>query len=121
MTQHSDLVTLLGGRIRALRKQKKLTILTLATICSISEKHLGQIERGKSNASLDLIEKITNALGISTYDLFVQYNHSTKNDNVAMHDNLNDKEIIKELYSIIENVDGELLQRIHRVVKACQD
>jgi len=121
MIQRSNLIISLGERIRTLRKQKKFTLLTLATTCDISEKHLGQIERGKSNATIDLLEKIAAALDVPTYALLISYTDSIANDVVASPNKIDDKEITSALQHIIENANGEVLQRIYRVVKACQN
>lgn len=55
----------LGRRIRAQRKQMKMTQEELAEKAEISNSFLGHIERGTRKASLDTLVKICNALKAS--------------------------------------------------------
>ena len=55
----------LGKRIRAQRKQMKMTQEELAEKAEISNSFLGHIERGTRKASLDTLVKICNALKAS--------------------------------------------------------
>lgn len=55
----------LGKRIRAQRKQQKMTQEVLAEKAEISNSFLGHIERGTRKASLDTLVKICNALKVS--------------------------------------------------------
>lgn len=54
----------LGERIRALRLARKLSQEQLAGLATISAKHLGEVERGKSNTSIDVLSAIASALGV---------------------------------------------------------
>lgn len=54
-----------GQNVRHYRKQKKLTLETAAELCDISSRYLGRIERGKTSAGIDTIEKISRGLGVS--------------------------------------------------------
>ena len=55
----------LGMRIRAQRKQMKITQEELAERAEISNSFMGHIERGTRKASLDTFVKICNALRVS--------------------------------------------------------
>ena len=66
----------LGKRIRAQRKQMKMTQEELAEKAEISNSFLGHIERGTRKASLDTLVKICNALKASP--------------NLLLQDSLND-------------------------------
>ena len=55
----------LGTRIRAQRKQMKMTQEELAEKAEISNSFMGHIERGTRKASLDTLVKICNALKAS--------------------------------------------------------
>jgi len=57
-------------RIKELRKIKGLTQEELGEIANLSYKFVGELERGKVNVSLDSLDRITRALGISMGDLF---------------------------------------------------
>jgi transcriptional regulator with XRE-family HTH domain len=61
---------LLGTRIRALRKQKALTLKQLANKTSLSVSLISQIELGKSAASVSTLRKLAAALASTLSDLF---------------------------------------------------
>ena len=61
---------LLGARIRALRKQKTLTLKQLANKTSLSVSLISQIELGKSAASVSTLRKLAAALASTLSDLF---------------------------------------------------
>lgn len=55
-----------GERVRAHRKERGLTIEQLAEAADLSNNHVSEIERAKSNPRLDTIGAIAEALGLST-------------------------------------------------------
>jgi transcriptional regulator with XRE-family HTH domain len=59
-----------GNRVRILRKEKGLSQEALADRCGIHRTYIGGIERGERNVSLENIEKIAKALGVSISSLF---------------------------------------------------
>lgn len=60
-----------GGRVRQLRKSKRLTQEQLAAKADMEYKYLGAIERGEKNITINNIEKIANGFGIAPYQLFL--------------------------------------------------
>ena len=59
-----------GRRVNYLRKLQKITIEELAFRRSLNKKYLGDIERGKRNPTLEVIDKISKGLNISLEKLF---------------------------------------------------
>ena len=59
----------LGMRIRYLRKIKKMSIEDLALECGINRNYLSDLERGKRNPTLQMLEKIANGFEISISEL----------------------------------------------------
>ena len=59
----------LGMRIRYLRKMKKLSIEDLALECGINRNYLCDLENGKRNPTLQMLEKIANGFNISISEL----------------------------------------------------
>jgi transcriptional regulator with XRE-family HTH domain len=57
-------------RVRALRKQKKLSVEALATSAGIHKGHLSRIERGEKSPSLRTLAAIAKALGADMAQLF---------------------------------------------------
>jgi transcriptional regulator with XRE-family HTH domain len=62
---------LLGRRLRALRRLKRLTQQELAVNIGISVSMLSSIERGGKYPRLELIKKIAKVLDVSLEELFV--------------------------------------------------
>lgn len=65
-----QVVKRLGARIRQLRKAQKLTQSQLAEKTDLSDNYIGNIERGSRSASVEVLERIAQALQISLKELF---------------------------------------------------
>lgn len=59
-----------GQRIRSYRTEKGLSQEKLAELSGCHPTYIGQVERGEKNATIECIERITTALGISLSKLF---------------------------------------------------
>ena len=59
-----------GRKINLIRRRKKLTQEDIASSAGIHVSTLGRIERGESNAPLQTINKIAQALHIKAKELF---------------------------------------------------
>jgi len=64
-----DIKKKFGQKLREIRKQKKLSQEELSFKAGLHRTYISDIERGSRNVSLENIEKIAKALGISTKDL----------------------------------------------------
>ena len=62
----------IGERIREVRQDKKMTQAQLANEANISLSHMSDIENGKRNISLDILERVTDKLGIRLSDFFLE-------------------------------------------------
>ncbi|MEI2666688.1 helix-turn-helix domain-containing protein [Rossellomorea sp. LJF3] len=61
---------MVGDKIKILREKRGLTIIELSTKSGISKSYLSSIERGiQKNPSIQVLEKISDALGISSNHL----------------------------------------------------
>lgn len=60
----------LGMRIRYLRKEKKMSQLDLSLESGINRNYLSDLEKGRRNPSLLVLEKLCNVLGVSLSTLF---------------------------------------------------
>ena len=103
---------LLGLRIKALRKSKKLTQQQLGERCGINYKHLGAIERGEENPSLSILGKIAQGLGVEIFEL------------CRFHHEETDAAKLKRMtISMISGIPGENLEKlrlIHKIIKAIE-
>ena len=60
----------LGRTVRRLRADAGYSQESFADKCRVHRTFMGVVERGQTNISLDSIEKIARALGVSVADLF---------------------------------------------------
>lgn len=58
-----------GERLRALRLERGPSQIALADSVDMSPRHLGGIERGEANVTLDLIVRLADGLGVEPADL----------------------------------------------------
>ena len=65
-----DIKSLLGKRIRELRKQKGLSQEELGWKSELHFTYIGGVERGEKNCSIITLEKIAKGLEININDLF---------------------------------------------------
>ncbi len=66
------LKTILGKNVKYHRYRKKLTQEQLAEVLSVSSNYVGRLERGQHSPSLDKIEKISKALDVKAFELFLE-------------------------------------------------
>jgi transcriptional regulator with XRE-family HTH domain len=60
----------LGERLRAIRQLRRKTLKAVASAAGISESFLSQLERGRTNATIATLQRLSTALGIDVSDLF---------------------------------------------------
>ncbi len=59
-----------GARLRSLRNARRLTLRETAARASLSESFLSQLERGRTGATIQSLQRISGALGVEVSDLF---------------------------------------------------
>lgn len=64
-----QLTTRVGSAVRAARREAGLPRHALAEVAGISERYIGQLETGRANISLNVLQKIAGALGAEIVDL----------------------------------------------------
>lgn len=65
-----DLKEKFGKKINTLREKKGYSIEYLANIANIDRTYISDIEKGKRNVSLLIIEKLSKALDVNIQELF---------------------------------------------------
>ena len=60
----------LGRRIAYLRKQRKMSQLDLSIEANVNKNYISDLEKGRRNPTLLVIERIADALGVSLEVLF---------------------------------------------------
>ena len=106
----SDIAKAVGQRIRNYRTQKGLSQEKLAELSGCHPTYIGQLERGEKNATLESIERITVALGITLSKLFDKLGgqeDDTKDIPLACYEFLSAKsqEEQEQLYKILLEMD----------------
>ena len=66
----SPLSQLFGSCIRSLRLQAELSQVEFGERCGFYQTYLSRIENGNANPSLNAMEVIANALGLTVFELF---------------------------------------------------
>ncbi|RZJ68862.1 MAG: XRE family transcriptional regulator [Flavobacterium sp.] len=59
-----------GLRVKELRKLKGLSQEKLANLADIDRTYLPTIEKGERNVSIEVVERLAGALGVSIKDMF---------------------------------------------------
>lgn len=59
-----------GNRLNQLRKEKKMSQERLAELSELNRPYISAIEQGKRNVSIEVIEKLAQALEIQIKDFF---------------------------------------------------
>ena len=106
----SDIAKAVGQRIRNYRTQKGLSQEKLAELSGCHPTYIGQLERGEKNATLESIERITAALGITLSKLFEKLGgqeDDTKDIPLACYEFISAKsqEEQEQLYKILLEMD----------------
>lgn len=78
--KYEELLHIIGERIRALRKSKKMNQLDLSFEAGINITHLGDIERGAVNPSISVLYAIAKALDVELGELFADIPEESKQD-----------------------------------------
>lgn len=68
----SDILISFGQTIRKIRLSKGISQESFADLCDLHRTYISDIELGKRNVSLENIEKISKALDLKIYQLFME-------------------------------------------------
>ena len=60
----------LGMRIRYLRKSKDMTLESLSFESDVNRNYLGDMERGRRNPTLVILQRVAHGLGVTLEELF---------------------------------------------------
>lgn len=99
----------LGLRIRELRKTKRLTQDELSELAEMNSKHLGEVERGIINISIQNLDKIAESLGVPIHRL-VDIEHKKSK-----------AELLNGIKKMLENANDEQVELIYRVISDILD
>lgn len=102
----SNLVKIVGQRIRNYRTQLGLSQEKLAELAGCHPTYIGQLERGEKNATLESIDKVASSLNISLSKLF---------ENIVGENN-NERNIPLECYEFLLTKNQEEQEQILKIL-----
>jgi len=73
-----NLRRVVGWNLRRIRVRCGLSIEALAGNAEVDASHVARIERGTTNSSVDVLGRLSDALGINPLELFRQQSPETK-------------------------------------------
>jgi len=97
---------LLGAKIKELRKSKGYSQDQLSEKIDIDTKSLSRIEVGSSYPSLDLLDRISKALGVEIKDFF-EFVHESKI-----------KDLRGAIINLLDTADQDKLKLIVKIIRA---
>ncbi|MEW6734556.1 MAG: shikimate kinase [Acidobacteriota bacterium] len=71
-TESDELLVRLGQRVRALRKQRELTLKEMAAAAGLSTRFVAQLEAGEGNIAVSRLASVAMALGIGLAELLME-------------------------------------------------
>ena len=101
-----DITKKIGQRIRNYRTSQGLSQEKLAELSGCHHTYIGQIERGEKNATVESIEKISSALGVSLSTLFEKLgSEGTRQNDIPL-----------ELYEMLSSKTKEEQEQFYRII-----
>lgn len=103
------LLSIVGRNIRRYRAIKNISIEQLSELSGVSPKYLGDVERGKSNISIEKLESLATALDIppsllladeedfELYDLLKKCDTEGLKQIIKLLPNIKNRELLKEI------------------------
>jgi transcriptional regulator with XRE-family HTH domain len=103
----NDIGKIIGDRIRIYRKRRRMSQEELAHLSSFSVSFIGEVERSEKSPSLDNLNKICRALGITIQELF---------DQAQPIDQSKEAEIISGIVNKIQSLSTKDLATIREMI-----
>lgn len=100
----------LGRRIRDLRKKRGLTQEQLAEAASVDVKYLGNIERGRENPTIGILEKLAKTLSVKLHQI-LDFEHETQGKTTLK----------KGIVQVLNQCNEKELRIILRLVRSIKD
>lgn len=101
----SNIVKIVGQRIRNYRTAQGLSQEKLAELSGCHPTYIGQIERGEKNATIESVEKISSALNISLSVLFEKLDGKEATRSIPL-----------ECYELISEKTSDEQEQLYRIL-----
>jgi transcriptional regulator with XRE-family HTH domain len=102
-----DSQVLFGSRIRAIRESAELSREVVAERADINANYLGEIERGEKWPSIEIIQRLAEALSVSP-SVFLEFEAEEIDPNA----------LLRKLHHVLSNRNTDQLQQALRLLKA---
>jgi len=101
----SDSLRKLGRRVRHFRMEKNLTQEEVAELCGLSTKYISDLERGKANVTVMVLDKVAASFGVAPTDLLAHEHEAER----AL--------LVNEIAQFLETADDEKVRILYRIMK----
>jgi transcriptional regulator with XRE-family HTH domain len=111
-----DMMKIFVFNMKKYRKEKQISQMKLAEALNTSTAYIGEIEINRKTPSLDMVERIADALGIEPFRLFIDDKYRNKENTLLAEDYLKclsvteRQDLTKRLVSLVANDIEQLLQ-----------
>lgn len=97
----------MGRQVKALRQEKGLTQAKLAERAEVGMKYVGEIERGRTNPTVGLMWRLSGALRVDVFELFL----------FSVPDNDQDSRLRVQLVRLLKDRRGRELERVAQILR----
>jgi transcriptional regulator with XRE-family HTH domain len=101
----SDALKKLGRRVRHFRMGKSLTQEEVAELCGLSAKYISDLERGKANVTVMVLDKVAAGLGATAIDLLTNAHEAGR------------VLLVEEITQFLDTADDEKVKLLYRIMK----
>ncbi|NOU64727.1 helix-turn-helix domain-containing protein [Paenibacillus sp. LMG 31461] len=104
-----NILTLVGAKVRDIRKQKGLSQEQLGERSGFQFSYIGSLERGEANISLKNLDKIADGLEVNIHELF---SFSTE----LTHSNINKEPYLIEIIELLLKLEVPDLKKVNVIL-----
>jgi transcriptional regulator with XRE-family HTH domain len=101
----ADFFFKLGRRVRHFSLGNNLTQEGVAELCDLSAKYISDLERGKANVTVIVLEKVAASLGITAIDLLANEHEAER------------EALVKEITQFLDTADEAKVRILYRIMK----
>lgn len=98
----------IAQRFQKIREQKKISVYRLSILSDISETHIHKIEKGTSQPSIYILEKLLSCMGVTLVEFF-------NNDTEIYYLNDIEKELVYHFRTLTEKQAYAILELIKQI------
>lgn len=97
----------LGRQVRILRQEKNLTQAELGEQAGMGLKYVGEVERGRTNPTVRLVWRLSRALAVEVFELFL----------FSASDEDQDRVLRTQLVRLLKDYKGRELEKVVQILR----